>query len=176
MAASVTETAKLKAITRKLHDKMMEMATLCNYLDGYIRLSKGDVPIAAKDFGIAKLRKSINGKDAEGAMDALRQVKQNIKTYRAALAKQGLSDAMVQSVEDALTLIKDENQNQYRQKLKRTNVSTENLEALNALYETMQTVLHIGKVLYRKDKVKAREYTFAWLKKQVRIARKPVEG
>lgn len=63
-------------------------------MTGYIKLSHANLTITAADFGLAQLRKDINSKDAEGAINCLRTVITNSTKYKTILAIQGLTDEL----------------------------------------------------------------------------------
>jgi hypothetical protein len=51
----------------------------------------------------------------------------------------------------------------------------DNIERLNSLYVRLRAIMDVGQIIYKHtDPVKTKEYTFAALKKRVRMA-KPVQ-
>jgi hypothetical protein len=166
-ARTPQEAAKLKEITGKLHNAMMQMSVFCKQLEGYIMLSGGAIKRTPAEFGITRLRQSIRRKDVEGALAALTMMKEQLAANKALLSAEGMGKQMPAAVDEALVLIKEERQNQYRQKLQKKAVSGENLQKLNALYAQLQIILQVGKIVYAGQAEKIREYTFSVLKRQI---------
>ena len=164
------KTKELKVITARLYANMDKLLDALARLEGYIKLAKDAVPLSANDFGINVLKQSIRARDAEGTLKWLQQVNSNIEKYYEKLVIQGLTPTMTEQFSSAFSEIDTDNQKQYEIISARRILTDENIKLLNDLYDQFMEVCQIGKMLYRKtQKAKLPDYTFAYLKKKVRI-------
>jgi hypothetical protein len=134
-------------------------------LAGYIKLAK----LSATDFGITLLRRKIRAKDAEGTLQNLRLVTANMQTFKAPLSAEGMTDELAVRLENTAASITADNQKQYEISSARKELVQNNCYLLNDLFRRLTEICDIGKILYRKTApLKAQEYTFSALIKQVR--------
>jgi len=169
------KTRELKIVTARLYANMDEVADLLTRLEGYIKLSKNDIPLTVKDFGTAVLKQKIRRRDAEAVLQLLQQVNSNIEKYKEVLTKQGLPDESIKQLNEAIVTIATDNQKQYEIVSSRRVLTAENKNALNTLYEEMMDICEIGKILYRKsNNAKLPDYTFNYLMKNVRTEIKKI--
>ena len=169
-----SETLQLKTITKRLYATLDGLIDPINRMTGYLKLAHANIHVTAADFGLVKLRKDITSKDAEGAINNLRTVITNSATYKAMLAVQGFTDEQNAMLVSAATLIADDNQKQYEILSNRKTIVQSNLALFNSLFEQLNEILTVGKILYKAtDAVKLQEYTFNDLKKKVRIITNP---
>ncbi|MDR1678945.1 MAG: hypothetical protein LBR81_04125 [Prevotellaceae bacterium] len=174
LAIPATETKELKRITAQLNDTMDKLAEPLLHLEGYIKLAKAELPLSVADFGISPLRKKIHGKDAEGVLHNLRIVAANIQKYETVLTEQGMNKEFKTQIETALASITTDNEQQNKIISSRRILAEENLNQFNELYEQLTEICNIGKIIYKTSQPgKALDYTFADLKKKVRLERKP---
>ncbi len=164
------KTNELKIVTARLYDNMNILGNLVDRLDGYIKLSKNAMPISSTDFGIVDLKKKIRSRDAEGVLKCLQQINSNIVKYSGILTKYGLSADAIKEFTTIFDKIDSDNQKQYEIISNRRILTAENINTFNAIYAQMKEICSIGKILYRKSqKEKLPDYTFAYLKKKVRV-------
>ena len=120
--------------------------------------------------------KSIAARDAEAAIDCLHTVNANITKYKSQLTAMGLNEAMIADFADASKAIADDNQLQYTLLKTRKDIVQKNIGMLNSLYAQLTEILRVGKILYSDcNTVKAKQYTFAELKRNVRSVHKTVK-
>jgi hypothetical protein len=163
-----SETVELKDVTIHLHLTMDGLIEPADKVAGYIKFTKGAVPISVKDFGLTALKQRIHSKDAEGALKNLRTVIDNIEKYRPQLVEQRLDDNTVARFTTALTAIETDNQRQFEIITKRKAIVENNVTLINDLYKTIIEVCNVGKTIYKgKDDLKVKDYTFRELKKKV---------
>ena len=176
LVAPESETMELKKITASLYDNLDGLIHPINHLKGYLLLSKEMKGVSAKDFGLVSLRKSIAARDAEAAIDCLHTVNANITKYKSQLTAMGLNEAMIADFADASKAIADNNQLQYTLLKTRKDIVQKNIGMLNSLYAQLTEILRVGKILYSdRNTVKAKQYTFAELKRNVRSVHKTVK-
>lgn len=164
-----SETLAKKLTTERLYTTFNGLMDPLNRLSGYLMLAQKSLNITPTAFGITDLRKSLNGKDAEGISKNIRLVLKNIATYKAALTLQGLTQELIDGLTAAMESIIADKQQQYEITINRKGIVQNNGATLNGLYEQLTDVTTIGKILYKTtDKVKLSEYTFSDLLKKVR--------
>lgn len=164
-----SETAQLKVITERLYATMSGLSNPLNRLTGYVTLAGGTLKISPADFGIAALRKGANSKDVENVIKNLHLVLGNIDRNREILEVQGLRQELVDSLVNTAASITADKQTQYEISINRKTIVQNNQGQLNSLYDMLNEILTIGKILYKNvDVVKQQEYTFNELKKKVR--------
>jgi len=174
-AAIKLKTNERKIATSTLKKAITDLNTSLSHLTGYLELGKDTIRVSAADFGLTALRKSIRLKDAEGVMAALNLVIANISNYRAALNQQGFTEELLQRFTITKALIGENKQNQYITLSDRKLAVQENTGLFIDLFKQLNEILSIGKILYKTNTVKVKEYTFAYLKSQVRKASKPAD-
>jgi hypothetical protein len=167
------ETVELKNTTNKLYSSMDSLKEPADRVSGYLKVTKGAIPISAKDFGLTPLLQKIRSRDAEGVLQYLRNVINNLKQYHQPLIEQGLTEDVINSFAQALNLIEENNRKQYEIITKRKAIVSDNINIINDLYKTITDICQVGKLLYKgKDPVKVQEYTYSELLKKVRIVKK----
>jgi hypothetical protein len=163
------ETDELKKITKRLYLTMDNLLDPIAKIRGYLRLAKESVPVSAKDFGLTLLSRKIASRDAEGVRQNLLIVNTYIEKYREPLVAIGLNEAIIEQFNAAVTSITNDNQLQFEIVSKRKTTVQNNLKALNELYGQLIDLLNVGRSLYKNtDPLKAKEYVFNALKKNVR--------
>jgi hypothetical protein len=170
------ETVELKNTTARLYAAMDGLLEPADRVIGYIKFTKGAVPISAKDFGLTALKQKIRIKDAEGVLKNLRTIDANLQKYREPLTEQGLTDDVIAKFTAAVEPIETDNQRQFEIVDNRKRIAHENVNLLNDLYNNIVEVCNVGKNLYKgKDSLKVQDYTFTALRKKVRIVAKPAK-
>ncbi len=169
-----SETQELKIITLRFHSTLDGLIDPLNRLTGYINLAQLEQTISLSDFGIKYLRKSIASGDAEGVVQALHSINGNISKYKDLLKAQGMPDDLVARFANAATAVAEDKQKQFSIISNRKRIVQNNLDSLNGLYGQLNEILKVGKILYKTaDPLKAKEYAFTELKKQVHREVKP---
>jgi len=169
-----SETLELKTITGRLYGTLDGLIDPINRLSGYIALAKASLTISSADFGLTQLRKSINTRDAEGAMKNLHTVNANITKFNVILSAQGLTEELSNLFVTAAASIATDKQRQYEIVSNRKTIVQNNLALFNALFDQLSEICTVGKVLYKTtNAVKLQEYTFNDLKKRVRRTTNP---
>lgn len=168
-----SETSERKLITGRLYGKMDLVGEHARHVEGYINMKESKVPISIKDFGLTALKQRAKAKDAEGTLQNLRFVSANIAKYKTELAEQGLTDELEQSFVEATASISADNRKQYDMVNNRKAIVQANLDMTNGLYQSIMEICRIGKILFAGNTEKLKEYTFAELKKRVRISSRP---
>jgi hypothetical protein len=164
-----TETVELKNTTSRLYSLMDGLVEDVDKMKGYIKFTKGVIPISVKDFGLTALKQKLHSKDAEAVLKNLRTVIANIELYRPQLREHGCDENAVARFHNALFAIDADNQRQFEIVNRRKTTVENNINLVNDLYKTIIEICNVGKTLYKgKDDLKAKNYTFGELKKSVR--------
>jgi hypothetical protein len=167
-----SETVERKNTTSHLYSVMDGLIEPADKVAGYIRFTKGAIPVSAKDFGLTALKHKVRSKDSEGVLKNLRTVIANIELYRTQLIEQGCDEKTITHFSDALTAIETDNQRQFEIVSKRKTIVENNVNLINDLYKTIIEICDVGKTIYKgKNELKVRDYTFTELKKAVRITK-----
>ncbi|MDR2887522.1 MAG: hypothetical protein LBV26_05925 [Bacteroidales bacterium] len=168
-----TNTNDIKRITGWLYGNLDSAFDIARYVEGYISMSHGEIPVSARDFGIANLRKCIKARDAEGAISSLRFINANIVKYKTELQAQGLKDETIKT----LAFLTDEiavcNNEQYKNALSRKDIVYSNKDKMNTVNAKIKEICKTGKLIFRRyNPEKLKGYTFTSLLKDVRVVYK----
>ena len=183
------KTKELKIVTARLYANMDKLLDILDRLDGYLKLARNSADMLSQqeidensqlvptpnDFGTVILKRKLRSRDAEGALKNLQQVNANIEKYKDLLTKQGLTTEIYDKLLVAFIEINSDNQKQYELISNRRILTAGNINSLNILYSKLIEICDIGKLLYKKSQpAKVPDYTFSYLKKQVRMTIKKV--
>lgn len=163
-----SEIAESKLVTARLYSTMDRIFDTALRIEGYIGMSKGAVPISAKDFGIAALKLRAHAKDAEGTIKNARLVLANMKKYQEPLTEFGLTDAMINGLAADIASVSADNRLQYDRAKNLNAIVTANLDMMNGVAGKIKEICKNGKILFRGNAEKLKEYTWAQLMKRVR--------
>lgn len=165
-----------KVVTNKLVNMMNSTKDLLNRLEGYVKRASG-LKINPDDFGIKALREKISSRDAEGFAEKLKIVLKNVDDNITVLKQKGYPEEARASLGNISTSVKAANTEQYERMRIKENLILENLEKLNELWDMMQNIMEIGKILYKISKPdKYSDYAINTLMSKVRKeVRKTVE-
>jgi hypothetical protein len=167
------ETAELKTTTARLRTSIEKVTDATLRIEGYVKLAKNSVPLSSADFGLIALRKKTHTRDAEGVMHGLQLVMANIKKFREPLAAEGLTEDLEAQLANALASIAQDNRRQYEILSGRKALVQDNQGALNSFSAQLTEICEVGKILFKAtNPERAKEYTFAYLLKKVRMVYK----
>jgi hypothetical protein len=167
------ETVEMKNTTNQLYASMDSLKEASERVSGYLKFTKGVIPISPKDFGLTPLLQKIRSRDAEGVLKNLRNVIDNLQRYHQPLTEQGLTEDIINIFTQALAPIEENNRKQVEILSKRKIIVAENKNTVYDLYKTVMEICQIGKMLYKgKDALKTQDYTYSQLLKKVRVVKK----
>ena len=172
LVSSQSETIELKNCTNQLYLSMDNLLTSVDYLKGYLQLAGSTIPVSAKNFGLNTIRTAIGSRDAEKVLNDLHSIIVNCEKYQIQLTETGLSDTFITDLKTTYSSINSNKQKQYEIVSNRKARVQSNISTLNDLYDQLNEILKIGKILFKGDSVKKQEYTFTELKKKVRHTEK----
>ena len=163
-----SETVEGKLITERTEATLREMISMVNYLEGYVNLASGTIPMNPADFGLILLRKSVRSRDLEAVLSHIRPVANNMERYHAELSAVGMTEALSTKFNQAGVSLADDKNKRYIMVSSRSALVQSNIAQLNDLYDQMNEICSVGKIIYKQtDKAKQNDYTIAFLLKQV---------
>ncbi|MFZ4546536.1 MAG: hypothetical protein ACOYN4_03840, partial [Bacteroidales bacterium] len=121
-----------------------------------------------------KLRANIKKRNAEATLASLAVLLREIDNNTAALEAKGFTAAMKQEFVDGRTFIDSHNRDQNTLMNLRSELTAENKALLLDYWRDIAELMGIGKLIYKSDQVKAKEYTFTNLRPRVRRENKKV--
>lgn len=152
-----------KIITDRIFGTLDSLIDAANRLSGYSKFSN----MSLVDLGIYGLRKAIHDRNAEGATDSLHVILRNIANFKEQLTEQGLTDDLIAKFETASATLKEDKKKQYEIFSNRMILVQNNIDLFNGLFKQLNEILMAGKILYKSDPAKRKEYTLSELKKRV---------
>ncbi len=163
-----SELALQKVITEKIHTTMDNLKDPINRVAAYLDLSQPELKISVDGFGVTELRKGFRAYDVEKTIKSLHTVCTNIATHFTVLNKYGLKQDLLQTLQASYNEIAADKQTVYEMQVNRRTMVQNNLSSFNELYEQMNEIMNIGKVLYKtSNPTRAKEYIFAELCKRI---------
>ena len=163
-----TEMAQQKALNEKITTNINDLRDPLNRFEAYVNLSLSELPISADDFGIAELRKGIKSHDAEKIIKSLHTINTMASTHFEVLSKYGFRQDMIQLFNTTANTLSADVQTLYKITVQRRTLIQNNQSSFNELYEQMNEIMNIGKVLYKNSNpTKLKEYTFSELSKRL---------
>jgi hypothetical protein len=165
---SSTVTKELKAVTQQLIDKSKSLRVSLNTLEGYLRLSAGDLDIAVKDVDLKSVRQAITKHNTEGLIANMNTALIPVKRNASVLLARGLKWTLIDDIEVRLKEISALNAKQNELTSKRNRLTDANIEKFNELWRCLRPILNAAKAIYRNvDEVKLKDYTISQLKKRI---------
>jgi hypothetical protein len=159
--------ASLKLATEALYATLDAIILMNGQIKVFIKRARP--PLNLKSFGLSAINEKARKRDAEGVIGGLELLADAVSRNEEALKKAGLPPKTIAMVKSAGEKVARENQKQYEMKLKRSEETAKNNEALNSLYVEIMSICDTGKLIFRKSKpARIKEYTFIELKKKVR--------
>lgn len=163
-----SELAQQKVITEKIHLTMDNLKDPITRVAAYLDISHSELKISVDGFGITELRKGFRTYDVEKTIKSLHTVCSNIATHFTILNRFGLKQDLLQTLQAAYNEISADKQTIYEMHVNRRTIVQNNLSLFNELYDQMNAIMNIGKVLYKtSNPTKAKEYIFTELCKRI---------
>jgi hypothetical protein len=159
---------ELKAVTRQLYGESKKLRTKLNVLEGYLKLGADKLDIALKDIGLKSVRSDITRNNIEGTLSNTKASLIAVKRNLPALVDLGLKQTLIDEIETQLREINALNVKQNTLISKRSRLTSENIDKINNLWNSLKLILTVARAMYRGvDEVKLKDYTIAQLKKRV---------
>jgi hypothetical protein len=162
------KTGELKGVTQSLYGRMDSLKPKLDLLEIKLKRASGQLAKPIAEFGLPKLRANIKKRNAEATIAALAVLLREIDTNTLALEAKGFTAAMRQEFVDNRTFIDSHNRLQNTLINQSSELTADNKALLLDYWRSIAELLGIGKLIYKNDPVKAKEYTFTNLRTRVR--------
>lgn len=164
-----SELMKQKEITTRIFNTLALLFDAAIRLGGYLKLANGSQDLTPAKFGLTLLKKQISRKDAEGVIQSLKLVIDNITMKKEMLMAQGLTEELIAIFVNAEKSLDEDKRMQAAMISNRKGVILNNISLFNGLYADLCNIMTVGKIIYRTtNSAKLQDYTFNDLKKRVR--------
>ena len=161
-------------VTARLYQNMDAVKPLLDRLD--IRLGllpANSLTVAAKSFGLKRLRERLAARDAEGTSRALTVLQQAVADNLAALKTKGYAATEQTELARLHEAIDADNATQNSTLNTNTSATTAEDADYKALDALLGKVLRTGRLLYKATKAKRQQYEVAAITKRVQAAQHP---
>ncbi len=168
------KTGELKAVTQNLYGRMDGLKPKLNLFEIKLKRAADQLAKPIAEFGLSKLRANIKKRNAEATLAGLAVLLREIDSNIHALEAKGFTAAMRQEYVDDRTFIDRHNRHQNTLMNQRSELSADNKALLLDYWRSIAELLGIGKLIFKNDLVKVKEYTFTNLKARVNKGKKKV--
>lgn len=161
-------TAEIKLITARIFKNTYNLREPLNFIEGYLADATG-LTMAAKDFGISAVRKSIAKFDQEALSSTLAYLVQNLTDNMSALTAVGYTGTQHNSLKARKKALDDDNALQNKKISDRALLVKANGDTINQLAQAIKNIWADGKRLYKtSSKTKLADYTNSKLIARIR--------
>eukprot|EP01029_Cantina_marsupialis_P000916 TRINITY_DN1071_c0_g6_i1.p4 TRINITY_DN1071_c0_g6~~TRINITY_DN1071_c0_g6_i1.p4 ORF type:complete len:257 (-),score=63.23 TRINITY_DN1071_c0_g6_i1:7707-8477(-) len=164
-------TADLKQITDEMYHLMSNIVDRLDFTSAYAQRANKTLTIKFSDFGIKEAKKELRKKNVEGYLLRIKVVQQNVTNNLEALKVKGYKEEIGSEIVSMTQKVKELNEQQDEKMSERKQLVANNNGEFDKLWAILSDVSRTGKLLMKKDKLKAEEYMFSHILKKVR---KPV--
>jgi hypothetical protein len=171
----VTLTAELKTVTKRVKETMDGLRPKLNVLEVQLIRAGGELNISVADFGLKAIRKCISKKDAEGTLAALAATLTQVDKNNAALEAKGMTPAQRALFSTAEESLRTDNAMQEQIIRSRGLLTAENVATINNYWADVTAVMKIGRLIFKDDPARLKEYTFTALRRRVNAEHRPAE-
>jgi hypothetical protein len=163
----IEKTGEMKEVTKHMYATMDNLKLKLNMFEIKLNRAQSQLnkPVAA--FGLSNMRKHISKRNAEGLLTALQLMLREIAANKAALEAKGFTVAMQAEFEAAITSINADNEMQNEKFDERGELTLENKLVISNFWKGISDIMEIGRLLYKDNPVKLKEYTFTELYRRV---------
>jgi hypothetical protein len=169
------KTDELAAITRRLYAGEDELKQKLNIVEIQLDRAKADLLKPVSKFGLVKLYAAIRKRNAEGVISLLGELIGDLNENTAALTAKGFTVAQRDRLVDLKSEIDEANSEQNTKIAERSELTAANVHQINVFWEQITGIMKTGRLLYKDNPEKRKEYTFAVLKKRVNATRRKGE-
>ncbi len=161
------KTAEMKAVTRYMYTVMDELRPRLNLLEIKLQRAGQLLTKPAEAFGLGNIRRHIRSRNAEAMVAALELLLHDLDTNIKILESKGFTAAMREEFVSAANAIFLLNGQQNEKMDERAELTQENKLTISDYWKGISELMATGRLLYRDDPVKLKEYTFAVLHRRV---------
>ena len=135
---------ELKIITKRIYTNQDTVTTLINFLEGYVKMTKG-LTVALKDFGFQAVRKANSSGDIEGVVSSLSILTKNSEANKGVLLPMGFKPAQQTALETIMNDLNTDNIAQNSKLNKRATLVEDNHTVINTYWSNIMNICDIGK-------------------------------
>ncbi|RKE02214.1 hypothetical protein [Marinifilum flexuosum] len=161
-------TADMKQITEEMYQLMSEIVDKLDFTSAYAQRANKTLSIKFSDFGIKEAKKELRKKNVEGYLLRIKLVQQNVTDNLEALKAKGYKEEIGSDIVSMTQKVKELNEQQDEKMSERKQLVANNNGEFEKLWAILSDVSRTGKLLMKKDKLKAEEYMFSHILKKVR--------
>ena len=164
--------SELKKTTARIKASLLLLTSEIDTLENLIDLATEELTIAKKDFGIKQVRAAIYDVKEPELVTSTHNLMENVKSNMKPLTNIGLTDGLLNSIENRVKSITSDTVLQHKILSHRGELAHSNSNQFDAFKSLMKLVLNTGKTLYkRKNPSKLKDYTLAELRRKHRAAK-----
>lgn len=165
-------TGEMKEVTKKMYATMDSVKSKLNLLEIKINRVESQLKKSPDAFGLTKLRSQIRVRNAEGVLAGLELMLHEVDNNTVALAANGFTPVMREWFTTALNSINADNGLQNAKIGERGELTMENTVTISDFWKGISDLMRVGRLLYKDNPVKLKEYTYAVLHRRVEAAHK----
>ena len=173
--------SELKKATARIKATLFLVASDIDKVENLIELTKEDLTIAKKDFGIKQVRAAISEVKEPELVTTVHNLMDNLKANIKPLTNIGLTGDLLTTIENRVKLVTAGAVLQHKIFGRRGQLAHDNSIRFDAFQTMMKLILESGKTLYkRKNPTKLKDFTLTDLRRKHRAAKiapvPPVKG
>ena len=172
MIQPITVTEAKKTITERIRATIADISPHLDDLERYIRHAH-ELTVAPDSFMVPVLRKKIHRKNAKGVIQCIKNTMVIVDANLVALKEAGLTDEDRQYYDDVVTKLSADKVLQSAKVSYRRLLSQANTNTMNDFLRDMLIGLKDGFGIFKKNPALQKDYTFVYLRSQVRLQHKP---
>ena len=166
------KTGEMKEVTKNMYATMEGLRTKLNLFEIKLNRAASQLKKPPTAFGLTTLRKHLRSRKAEGVLSSLELLLHEIDANAAALEAKGFTQAMHDEFTSVLNSINVDNGLQNVKLDERGELTLDNKLVISDFWKGISDLMAIGRLLYKDNPVKLKEYTFAVLNRRVGSAGK----
>ena len=164
--------SELKKATARIKATLLLLTSDIDELENLINLTKEDLTIAKKDFGIKQVRAAIYEVKEPELVTTVHNLMDNVKANIEPLTNIGLTSALLTTIENRVKSVTADSVLHHKTGGRRGQLVHDNSIKYDAFQTMMNLVLNTGKTLYkRKNPSKLKDYTLVELRRKHRAAK-----
>jgi hypothetical protein len=161
------KTTEMKEVTKRIRETLQSMRPKLNLLEIKLKRAEDQLQKSLDAFGLTPLRKQIKKGNVEGVLSALVVTLHEVDANMAALTPKGFTPAMRQWFTTVQAALSADNDLQNVKIDERGELTLENKVTISDFWKGISGLMGIGRLLYKDNPVKLKEYTFAVLHRRV---------
>jgi hypothetical protein len=162
---STTVSKQLTGVKYQLQGKSKTFRVKLNTLDGYLKLSAGNLD--DENISLKKVRTDISKGNIERLLSNMQTSLTSVRRNLPALEAQGMSPSLLDDIDSHLHEIRILKDEQNALMNKRNRLTIENIDKFNDLWHSLRLIMNAAKAIYRDvDEMKLQDYTVAILRKK----------